>query len=58
MLLDVEAGRPTEIDALNGALVREAARAGVAAPVNAFVTAIVRALEAKQARLGRAYGAV
>jgi 2-dehydropantoate 2-reductase len=58
MLLDMEAGRPTEIDALNGALVLEAARAGVPAPTNAFVTEIVRALEAKRSRLGRAYGSV
>jgi len=58
MLLDMEAGRPTEIDALNGALVREADRAGVPVPTNAFVTELVRALEAKQSRLGRAYGSV
>jgi 2-dehydropantoate 2-reductase len=58
MLLDMEAGRPTEIDALNGALVREADRAGVRVPTNAFVTELVRALEAKQSRLGRAYGSV
>lgn len=58
MLLDMEAGRPTEIDALNGALVREASRAGVPAPTNAFVTELVRALETKQSRLGRAYGSV
>jgi len=58
MLLDMEAGRPTEIDALNGALVREAARAGVPVPTNAFVTGIVRALESKQSQLGRAYGSV
>ena len=58
MMLDMEAGRPTEIDALNGALVREAARHHVAAPVNAFVTEVVRALESKQAMLGSAYGAV
>src|SRR4030095_11502368 len=58
MLLDMEAGRPTEIEALNGALVREAERLGVPAPTNAFVTEIVRALEAKQSRLGRAYGSI
>jgi 2-dehydropantoate 2-reductase len=34
MLQDVERGAPTEIDALCGAVVREARRLGVAAPVN------------------------
>jgi len=58
MLLDMEAGRPTEIDALNGALVREAERVGIASPTNAFVTEIVLALEAKQSMLRVAYGAV
>jgi 2-dehydropantoate 2-reductase len=56
MLLDMLAGRPTEIDALNGALVREAERIGLAAPVNAFMTHLVRALESKQSMLGLAYG--
>jgi 2-dehydropantoate 2-reductase len=58
MLLDMEAGRPTEIEALNGALIREAERVGVPVPANVFVTGIVRALESKQSRLGRAYGCV
>jgi 2-dehydropantoate 2-reductase len=58
MLLDMLAGRPTEIDALNGALVREAERNGLSAPTNAFVTQLVRALESKQSMLGLAYGAV
>ena len=58
MLLDMEAGRPTEIDALNGALVSEAERMGVPAPTNAFVTQVVHALESKQRSLGRVYGSV
>jgi len=58
MLLDMEAGRPTEIEALNGALVREAGRVGLPAPTNAFMTDVVLALEAKQSMLGRAYGSV
>lgn len=58
MLLDMLAGRRTEIDALNGALVKEAERQGLAAPTNAFLTALVQALEAKQARLGQSYGTV
>jgi 2-dehydropantoate 2-reductase len=45
MLLDLEAGRPTEIDFINGAIPREGARAGVAAPVNETVSTLVRALE-------------
>ena len=45
MLLDLEAGRPTEIDFINGAIPREGARAGVPAPFNETVSALVRALE-------------
>ena len=41
MVQDVEAGRPTEIDFINGAVVRAAGRAGVPAPIN-------RALRARQ----------
>ena len=47
---------PTEIDALNGALVREAERVGLTAPTNAFLTRLVHALEAKQSMLGLVYG--
>jgi 2-dehydropantoate 2-reductase len=56
MLLDMLAARTTEIDALNGALVREAERVGVAAPVNALLTRIIGALETKQTMLETAYG--
>jgi hypothetical protein len=45
MLLDLEAGRPTEVDFINGAIPREGARVGVAAPFNKTVRALVRALE-------------
>lgn len=58
MLLDVLAGRATEIDALNGALVREAERIGLTAPTNALMTRMVRALEFKQTVLKAAYGTV
>jgi 2-dehydropantoate 2-reductase len=47
MLQHLEAGRATEIDALNGALVKKAKSLGIAAPVNATIAAIVRAIEAR-----------
>lgn len=47
MLQHLEAGRATEIDALNGALVKKAKSLGVAAPVNATIVAIVSAIEAQ-----------
>ncbi len=47
MLLDHMAGRPSEIDAINGAIPPAAARVGVKAPVNETVSALVRAKEAK-----------
>ncbi len=46
MLLDLEAGRRTEVDYINGAIPRAGVAAGVAAPVNETVSALVRALEA------------
>ncbi|MDH4346198.1 MAG: 2-dehydropantoate 2-reductase [Thermoleophilia bacterium] len=45
MLEDVEARRPTEIDLITGALVREAERHGVAAPLH---TALYRLVKAKE----------
>ena len=45
MLEDVEARRRTEIDLITGALVREAARHGVAAPLH---TALYRLIKAKE----------
>jgi 2-dehydropantoate 2-reductase len=47
MLLDVLAGRPSEIDAINGAIPPLALSLGLAAPVNSTVTALVHALECK-----------
>lgn len=45
MLQDVEAGRPTEVDFLNGAIVEWGARAGVATPLNRALWALVKGLE-------------
>jgi 2-dehydropantoate 2-reductase len=46
MLEDVEARRPTEIELINGALVREAERLGVAAPLQTALHALVSGREA------------
>jgi 2-dehydropantoate 2-reductase len=46
MLEDVEAGRPTEADLINGALVREAGRHGVEAPLHNALWRLVKAREA------------
>jgi 2-dehydropantoate 2-reductase len=45
MMQHIEQGRRTEIDALNGALVREARALGIAAPYNEAVVAVVKGLE-------------
>ena len=45
MLQDVEAGRQTEIDFLNGAIVDFGERYGVDAPLNRTLTALVKGLE-------------
>jgi 2-dehydropantoate 2-reductase len=44
-LQSIRRGQPTEIDYLNGAIVREARLAGVPAPVNALLTALVHEVE-------------
>ncbi len=44
-LLDHEARRVSEIDVINGAVPRQRARVGVAAPVNATLTALVKSIE-------------
>jgi 2-dehydropantoate 2-reductase len=46
MLEDVEARRPTEVDFITGALVREAERRGVEAPLMTAVYRLVKAREA------------
>lgn len=45
MLQDLEAGRRTEIDVINGAIVRAADEHGIATPVNRALLAIVKGLE-------------
>lgn len=45
MLQSLERGRPTEIDVINGAVVRVGARHGVPTPVNATLVALVKGLE-------------
>jgi 2-dehydropantoate 2-reductase len=45
MLVDLEQGERTEIDAINGAVISEATRVGVRVPANQLVTALIRARE-------------
>lgn len=47
MLQHVEAGRRTEIDSLNGALLREAAALGIPSPFNEAIVLTVKSLEAR-----------
>jgi 2-dehydropantoate 2-reductase len=49
MLEDVENGRPTEVELINGALVREAERLGVDAPLQSALYALVKGREASYA---------
>lgn len=50
VLLDIEAGRISEVDVINGAVPREGKLVGVGAPVNAALTTLVQTLEG---RLGK-----
>jgi 2-dehydropantoate 2-reductase len=45
MLQDIERRRPTEIDAINGAVVREGARMGVPTPYNRALLLLINGLE-------------
>ncbi|HMD31984.1 MAG TPA: 2-dehydropantoate 2-reductase [Candidatus Acidoferrales bacterium] len=45
MLQDVEARRPTEVDFMNGAIVRMGEQAGVPTPLNRAIWALVKGLE-------------
>lgn len=53
MLLDLEAGKPCEIDSLNGAVAEEAAALGIQAPVNKLMTILVKAMEDRRRVLGK-----
>ena len=57
MLQDVEAGRRTEIEVINGAIVEAGRAAGVATPVNAMMVAMVTALQDKYLAAARAKAA-
>lgn len=50
MYEDYEGGRPTEIEHLNGDLVRRANRRGIAAPIHQTLYALVKGLELKRDR--------
>ena len=45
MLQDIERGRRTEIDYINGFIVQESGRLGLKAPVNAAIADLIRHLE-------------
>jgi 2-dehydropantoate 2-reductase len=47
MLVDLDLGMPTEIDAINGAVVAEARRHSIRVPANQMLTALVRAREGR-----------
>jgi 2-dehydropantoate 2-reductase len=49
MLQDFRRNKPTEIDFINGAIVERGRAHGIAAPVNAFVVTLIKALAVRQA---------
>ncbi len=53
MLLDLENGLRTEIDAINGAIVKEAKRRDIPVPANQLMVSLVRARESRPERHGR-----
>ena len=50
MLADVLRKKPTEIDAINGAIVRQAQSLGIKTPVNAFLVDLVKTIESNYAQ--------
>ena len=57
MLQDILNGRHTEIDAINGALVREGERVGVLTPVNRTLALLIRTLEKQSGYAPKGSGA-
>jgi 2-dehydropantoate 2-reductase len=53
MLVDLEKGMRTEIDAINGAIVKEAQRRGIEVPANQLVLSLIRACEGQPRRRQR-----
>jgi len=47
MLQDIEKGRKTEIDSINGAVVRVGLKNEIQTPVNSTLTTLVKGLEKK-----------
>jgi 2-dehydropantoate 2-reductase len=45
MLQDIEKGKRTEIDFINGAIVKRGEKIGVSCPINAVLTALIKGLE-------------
>jgi len=45
MLQDIEKGRRTEVEAINGAIVRYGEKVGVPTPINSLLTALIKGLE-------------
>ena len=54
MLQDVEAGRETEIEVINGAIVAAGKTAGIATPVNQALVSLIEAAQARYLAAGRA----
>jgi 2-dehydropantoate 2-reductase len=54
MLQDFDRGAPSEIDVINGAILREAEALGIEVPVNRTVTRLIQALDAVHAEAKRA----
>jgi 2-dehydropantoate 2-reductase len=54
MFQDVLRGAPTEVDVINGAIVRDGERLGIPTPVNRVLVGLVRALEATAAARAQA----
>ncbi|MBN2049672.1 MAG: 2-dehydropantoate 2-reductase [Spirochaetales bacterium] len=51
MLQDFDKGRKTEIDFINGAVVREAENLGIGVPVNKTMTHLVKMMEAREVKI-------